>query len=233
MRVEELVSSYPNLYHMAYPDALQDIWLNGLLSTTAILDRCSVPNGPERAAIESDVRQESIVVEGPGGFTPRIRDNLPMSAPHLQITQHARTGGPVLGDGLTVADWCELLNKRVFFWLSWGRVSRLTSAKAYRDAEQLVFTLNTKSLVCAHQQAIELSPINSGATKPYPTPRDRSTFLPINEYNHDDWSRRRRGVEPIVELTVLGGVRDFSCHVLRAQILLDGEVQREVDLSSL
>jgi len=79
----------------------------------------------------------------------------------------------------------------VFFWLTEDRLETMLNARAYRDIEQDVLIVDSESLITAYEGEIRLSPINSGCTKPWPQPRDRSTFLAINKYSYDFWVKKR------------------------------------------
>jgi hypothetical protein len=134
-----------------------------------------------------------------------IRDQKPMSDAALT---------KCLLDGLTPAQWYEKLNKRTFFWLSKKSLCNLLGAKAYRNKPQIVLTLDTCSLVAAHRNRIELSPINSGSTY-NPVPRGLATFLPIEDYPFEYWRRKRRSLtKAIAELVVLDSVPDVALHVI-------------------
>lgn len=94
---------------------------------------------------------------------------------------------------------------------------RLLGADAYREDEHCVLTVDTRSLLCDHAKAVRLSPINSGCTKPFPWPRGAETFLSMDEYPFEEWHRKRRGNDPVVEVAVEGGVPDIAKYVLRAE----------------
>ncbi len=83
------------------------------------------------------------------------------------------------------------------------------NAKAYHDKRKTVITVDTVRLLKSYGARAELSPINSGATKPYPHRRGLQTFLPLHKYPFDEWNRKRKGIDPIVELAVKNGVPDI------------------------
>jgi hypothetical protein len=85
-----------------------------------------------------------------------------------------------------------------------------------------VLTLDTASLVAAHRERIELSPINSGSTIMNPQPRGHKTFLPIESYSFDYWRTRRPLVDAVVELIVLDGVPDVAKHVIAVHRVANG-----------
>lgn len=215
MTEEELLENYPRLYHMAEDASWESVARHGLLSTTALLDLYEL-GGEERRKLESERRPESVKISRDGLPVAVVRDQKPMTRSALE---------KCLTDGTTPEEWFETLNARVFFWLSRDRLQGLLGARAYRGKPQTVITLDTKSLVVAHRDAITLSPINSGATIYNPVPRGRSTFKPIADFPFDE--RRKKLKKPIkdavVELTVMGGVPDIEAHALAAHRVFKGE----------
>jgi hypothetical protein len=201
---ELLWTQFPYLWHMAEPGSWPSIRDNGLLSTTGLLDLYDVENA-SRAAILAKRRPECVTIARKGMPNAVIRDQKPMSDGALK---------KCLQDGLTPADWYRILNARTFFWLSGERLRGLLSAKAYRNRPQTVLTLETRSLVEAHGDSIELSPINSGSTIFNPAPRGKATFQPITDYDYDLWRKKRGPADAVVELIVLDGVPDIRDHVI-------------------
>lgn len=203
--LDELLRDCPVLYHMAERGSWPSIQRHGLLSTSALLDRFEVTGG-RREVIEAERRSEGVVLEHPHLGRATIRDQKPMDDAGL-----ARC----LQDGLTPKEWYRILNARVFMWLTRDRLHRLLTAKPYRSLEHDVLELDAASLVAAYRERITLSPINSGATKPFPAPRGRDTFLPIADYPYAEWRRRRKAGERVVELAVTGGMPDAERFVWR------------------
>jgi hypothetical protein len=195
---------YPYLWHMAEPGSWPSIRERGLLSTSALLDEYEV-DPATRAAIETLRRPNSVPIRRPGMPDAVIRDQKPMSDGALS---------KCLQDGLTPRDWYRILNERTFFWLSRPRLRRLLGARAYRGRPQTILTLETRGLVEAHGDRIELSPINSGSTIFNPVPRGLRTFLPIEEYDFEGWRKRRPVADAVVELVVRRGVPDVWDHVV-------------------
>lgn len=204
---EVLSELYPRLYHMAEEGSWDGIVRHGLLSTSALLDLFEV-TGEERRRIESERRSGSVVITHPVHGRAVIRDQKPMDDTGL-----ARA----LRDDLTPREWYEFLNRHVFFWTSEARLKRLLSAREYRNRRQLVLTIRTAELLALHHSAVLLSPMNSGATKPYPHPRGRDTFLPMSDYPLAEWKRKRPRGEFVVELLVATSVLDVVDFVERAE----------------
>jgi hypothetical protein len=188
---------------MAEPGSWPSIRDNGLFSTSALLDRYGVDGA--RDAILGERRPKGVTISRKGMPNAVIRDNIPMSDGALR---------KCLQDGLTPSDWYRMLNQRTFFWLSRDRLRGLLSAKAYRDKPQTVLTLETRTLVEAHLDQIELSPINSGSTIFNPAPRGKGTFKSVANYDCDFWRKKRNAANAVVELVVLDSVPDVSDHVI-------------------
>lgn len=217
MKEADLVNHFPRLWHMAEDGSFGSILKHGLLSTSALLDLYEI-KGDERAAIESTRRPESVAISKANLPSVIIRDQKPMTSSALS---------KCLADGLSPKEWFEILNSRTFFWLSRDRLRGLLGARAYRDRPQTVLTVDTASLLDAHRDKIELSPLNSGATIYNPQPRGRDTFLPIDAYPFDERRKTRPTDKSVVELVVRRGVPDISNHLVAAHRIYKGE-QKEL-----
>lgn len=124
---------------------------------------------------------------------------------------------------MTLEEWLDTLNSRVFFWLDETHLETLLGARAYRDDEHDVITVDSTLLLERHGPRVTLSPINSGATMYTPPPRGRHTFLPIASYPFDE-RRRARGLRnAVVELAVDGGVPDIRDVAVRVERRRAGE----------
>ncbi len=207
--LSELLTDCPTLYHMAERESWASIQAHGLLSTSALLDLFAV-SGEARHAIEAVRRPQTVRLTDPRLGTAVVRDQKPMDDRGLLRC---------LQDGLCPQDWYRMLNRKVFFWLTRDRLHRLLTARPYRDVAHDVLEIDACALVRAHAARIALSPINSGATKPFGAPRGRSTFLPIAEYPYSDWCHRRKRGERVVELAVEGGVQGIARFVRQVVIM--------------
>lgn len=212
--LDELIANCPSLYHMAERGSWTAIQKDGLLSTTALMDLYGVTD-PQRAQIEKMHRPKSIAITAPGLAGAVVRDQIPMSDDGLR---------KALPDRLEPSQWYELLNSKVFFWTSIGRLHRLTEAKSYRNQEHDVLEINTRTLVEAHRERIWLCPINSGCTKPFPHKRDESIFSRIVDYPYAHWKARRGPLERVVELAVDYSVIDIKNHVRSAVVKRGSEI---------
>jgi hypothetical protein len=194
---------------MAERGSWPSIRQHGLLSTSALLDRWEI-KGSQRDAIEAKRRPKNVIIDHPALGRAMVRDQKPMDDAGLCRC---------LQDGLTPTDWYRLLNARVFFWLTRARLNRLLTARPYREREHDVLEFDAAALVSAYRTGITLSPINSGATKPFPRNRGRDTFLSIPQYPYADWRARRAAGERVVEFCILGGVANVGGFVRRVTVM--------------
>ncbi|MES2178016.1 MAG: hypothetical protein V4550_09145 [Gemmatimonadota bacterium] len=208
MQIDDLIARYPRLYHMAEDGSWASIKRDGLLSTRALLDHYEVDE-KTKARLYSHHRPESVTLSHPAYGRAVVRDQKPMDDRGLERA---------LGGALTPRAWYELLNDRVFFWLTEERLTRLLGARAYRSRQHTVLTLDSAPLIRKYAARITLSPINSGCTKPMPQPRGLSTFRRVADYPFDAMLAKRgaRG-DPIVELAIDSGVGDIAQYVIRVE----------------
>ena len=216
--LEELVTHCPTLFHMAERGSWNSIRERGLLSTSALLDLYNV-TGTRRSAIESMRRPNSIVLEESGLPNAVIRDQIPMTDERLRRCLPAH---------ITPSEWYELLNCKVFFWLTRDRLHRLTGGRTYRDKLHDVIEVNTRALVEGYRSRIWLCPMNSGNTFPMPHPRDESTFLKIADYPYQHWRQKRSPGERVVELAVDHSVPNIFQYVTRVVVMRGTEVEQEL-----
>ena len=166
--LEHFVRRHPRLYHFAEPGAWAGIQRNGLLSTSALLDRYGI-RGAERSRLESSRRPETTTLRAPGLPDVRIRDQHAIVEVNLE---RALTGG------ITPQQWYEFLNRKVFFWANEDRLWRMS--KWYAEGEVLV--IGTEELIRAYRNGVRLSHINSGATRSPRHYRGYDTFCRIEDY---------------------------------------------------
>ena len=213
MTPEDLAARMPRLYHLTAPDAVAGIRERGLLSPRAICDRLGV-EGTERERLLRTRRPREVTLEGiVNGRRERytINDNIPLFPSRL-----AR----VLDDGLSPADWLDMLNARTFFWADERFARSLRGARTNVDRPRSLLVFDTLSLAKAHHERMSICPLNSGATLHSPPRRGSDTFAPLPDLDFDAWRRRRRdrglkkGLDGIKEVTVEGAVPDAGDHLI-------------------
>ena len=206
MDEEKLVEMHPQLYHMAELGSWPSIESHGLLSTSALLDLFEVDK-EERLSITRRRRPNKIPIRHSELGSATVRDNKPIID---SVLERCLTGIDKQG-------WYELLNAHVFFWLTRPRLESFLCARSYRHERHTVITVSTSRLLERQRDAVQLSPINSGATYPANTPsRGPETFATIQNYDLERYSGRSKN-ERIRELAVVHSVPDIS------QIVIDVE----------
>ena len=204
MSPEELSARHPKLFHVTLPAMTGSIRRHGLLSTSRLLDLFEM-QGAARERLERCRRPGPATLKHPDHGEVILNDQTPMSETAL---------AGCLDDGLSPADWFQMLNKRVFFWGDERRVARLVGARANRERAIEVMVIDTQPLARTYARHIELSPINSGATIRKPARRGLQTFTPLLALSYGSWVRRRGGQDKIVEITVLDGVPDIANYIV-------------------
>ena len=197
MTFDELIATYPRLYHLTDPANLDSLRRHGLLSTSALLDKWQVP-AADRPPLEAARREDAVTLSHPLHGTAKLRDNKPITPAGLAKCLV----------GIDAAAWFRLLNGRVFLWPTRRRVETLLSARYLRGSQQAILTLDTAKLVERHGGRIELAPYNTGATLHTPPKRGLFTFVPVADYPFDEWRGKRSASTAVTEVTVLGGVPD-------------------------
>ena len=215
--IANITALYPRLYHMAAEGSWPSIQRHGLLSTSALLDLYEVCD-PQRTTIEAAHRPAAVRIEHPAHGRATIRDQIPLSDRGLERA---------LQDGLTLTDWYRLLNERVFFWLTEDRLERMLRAAAYRNYEHDVLTLNSEPLIHDHAAEIELSPMNTGCTKPYPHPRGKDTFQPLDIYPLAARKKSHRA-DAVVELAAMRSVPNVADYVIEVRRRSHGKQGRVI-----
>jgi hypothetical protein len=192
---------------MAHVDAWEQIKRHGLLSTSSLLNLWEV-RGDERSAIESEVRKTSVVLVHPGHGKVEIRDQKPLCEKKLR---------KALID-CTAQEWCQLLNRKVFFWPTPERLVRHMSARENREKKHLVLTVDSYHLVVAYENAITLCPMNSGNTVPFAQKRGKNSLMKMSDYPFKE--RLVRGpYYTVVELAVEAGIPNILEFVVSADYM--------------
>lgn len=177
------MSTKPNfkfLYHLAEAENWNSIAINGLLSTTALIDQANMPE-QERNALLRNHRPKGIRL--PNGVF--IRDQAPMPPSAL---------AKALDDDLQPADWYAFLNSFVFFWPDLGRLDRQRRACGVRP--QIMLTFNAAALISDFGLDLFVSPINSGNARRKPALRGLNTILPYQQWRREGWLGRPRTHPP-------------------------------------
>jgi hypothetical protein len=86
-----------------------------------------------------------------------------------------------------VADWCRLLNARVFLWATEKRLDNHLRARGHRGQAREVITIDTALLLGRHAESVTLCAFNSGsALYPNAPRRGPDSFVPVSAYPSGD-----------------------------------------------
>lgn len=192
---------------MAEAGSWPSIRKNGLLSTTALLDRFGL-KGSARQDIEARRRPDSVVLHTQAMGSATIRDQLPMTDKGLERC---------LKNGLTPSAWYRVLNSKVFFWFTPDRLQRLLNAGTYRMNEHDVLEVDAAALLSVYEKSAWFCPMNSGCTKPFAHPRGKDTFRRRRKYPYAAWKAVRPRGERVVELAIDYAVPDIAEYVIRVR----------------
>jgi hypothetical protein len=198
---QELSKYNPCLYHMAHRDSWAGIQRQGLLCAGALTDLFKI-SSKDRDNVLKQQRKKSFPIENRQHGTAVIRDQKPLVRSRLEACL----------DGCTFEQWLEMLNSRVFFWLTRARLQTLMCAREYCVDRHVVIVLDTMSIATDFQERITLAGINTGNTRPFAHRRGLSTFSRLADYPFHERIKRR--LEPVVELAVETGVRDIMHYAI-------------------
>jgi hypothetical protein len=214
MTPDELVAAYPRLYHMAESGTWPSIKRHGLLSTAALLDALHV-EGAARRRIEAERRPESITLADTALGTVVIRDQKPLRLAALERCL----------DGISPQAWLELVNRRVYFWVTEARLTSLLNARPYRSRDHTVLVVDTRELIWRHLERVRLSPINTGSTIRKAARRGPRTFSSVADYPYRERLRARGRSDAVVELSVEYHVPDIAEMVLEVSERRGSEIK--------
>lgn len=190
MERDDFIERYPRLFHMAAEGAWPSIKERGLLATRTLVDLYAPAPGDVTEILEQ-VRRRTHVLTADGLPAATVRDQLP-----LKFLDRC------LLPGVSVQDFLDELNGRVFFHVAEDRLHRLLRARAYRKQTHDVLTLDTRIFLDLHP-IVDLAPYNTGnAHVPNMPARGPSTFVRLEEYPWEYWCKKRGEGNAVVELTV-------------------------------
>lgn len=197
---QQLIEHFPRLFHVTHAGAWSSILRHGLLSTSALLDLYGV-DAVARAAVEAEPRPAEVTLDDPVLGRAVVQDNRPL---RVHILQRCLDGTPV-------ADWCRMLNARVFFWATERRLENHLRARGHRDQPREVVVVDTARLLARDRDAVTLCAFNSGsALYPNAPRRGPGSFAAVQAYPFDELRRRRGLRDAVVEVCVDHALGDIA-----------------------
>ena len=222
MLTGDFVRLYPRLFHMAAHRSWPSIERYGLMSTKALLEKWEVPT-KLRSELSHSPRQASLSIDHAEYGRAVVRDQKPIDVRRLEF----------LLDDMTVPEWLDALDSRVFFFVQFERMLGLLSATSYRGRPHAIITIDTARFIEKYESRIELSKLNSGFAPAHATGRRGSaTFQPISCYPHSERLAARvpkdkKGWD-VAELCVRDGIPDIRDYVVRVDTMQDGVVVEQI-----
>jgi hypothetical protein len=198
-----------NIFHVADTRNWESIREHGLLCTDTIVRR-STPREADNAAVRA---YRPAGVSLPNGVF--IRDQKPMAPATL---------AQCLDAGVSPLEWCDLINRCVFFWADRTRMERHLTAQ--RGQSLIVLTFDTRKLLAAYSKAAFLTPFNVGNSRRRAAARGWRTLVPVDCWLSDGWASEaspgsppRRSSHKPAELAIKGDAPDALCFLTACNFL--------------
>ena len=218
VKADDLIDLCPRLYHVTAVNNWDPILKHGLLPVSALLKRFEVCDGQHNRR-ERQHRKDDETLEHPVHGRAIIRHQKPLKQSMLH---------KCLLDDLSPEDWYQILNQRVFFWPNCERVETFLKTREHQSKHHLLIVVRTDRLIVDYGDRIELSPINSGATRSIEHKRGRGTFAALGDYDFEGWRKKRRSrKKAVAEVTVRGAVERLTS-IATSAVCLDPRGTREV-----
>ena len=176
MNVTELAEHFPHLWHVTFAGGWEGIERRGLLRAADV--------DPEEADV---FRPEVKTVGAEDGSEVTLRD---------QVCSRADPTSSL--DGITPAEWWNLINSRVYFFQTEDGADKLRVAYLSQGHAQEVLKIRTQAALQPVADDVEVTTVNAGVFPRTKGPsRGPSTFMPLADFPVAD-------VKKIREVTVAG-----------------------------
>jgi hypothetical protein len=197
------------LFHSTLACNAQMIQVEGLHCASTLINAAERRDSSYQAPLS--YRDRTLIL--PNGAA--LRDQRPMAPEYL-----ARCLDPPL----SVSDWYRLVNARIFFWLDATRLQGYLKASAVSD--QVVYSVDTQSLVLQYADCVEVTPFNVGYAMRRGASRGVRTFVSLSDWSRSAWAvetapgRKTRAASAApVELAVRGSIPNFHQYVTAQRIV--------------
>ncbi len=160
MTREKFIEKRPYMYHLTSMENFENIKNERKLFSATHLINLSDKTSEKKTELISSKRNCAITISA-NGTNVNIRDQQPISIKAL---------GKCLTDNMTVEEYIQLLNSRVFFWPTKDRLGR--HYKRYREEDIVILRVSTQDLFdhnCIFLRFRTLNPAESGQLFPFKT----------------------------------------------------------------
>lgn len=154
MHPDEFLDRCKSLWHVAPPGAWDSIRVSGLRTAEQLIVSADLDDA-QRAELLASPRREPVALRVDGADVV-LRDQGPL----LQRNDL----NAILGDGLEIADWIRLLNRRVYLFTNQTAMNRMLAKYVVRDGAQDVVVASPLRLLQAVGPRIEFTDQNTGGS---------------------------------------------------------------------
>ncbi len=168
MNFDDLVSRYPRLWHATFEGGWEGIRSSGLLSAADLLE--SVGRGDEAQAMRPEV----------------VRFDAPVGPVVLRNQTLSRKDPEPYLDGVTVAEWWQLVNGRSYLFVDQDDLQKMLDSYLAQGLAQEVIAFNTRRLLTDVADQVEVSLVSAGTFPRTAGPsRGPATFPRIDAFTGD------------------------------------------------
>jgi len=189
---DEFLQRCPTLWHVGPVGSWEGIKKRGFRTAEQLIGMADL-EASNRTELLTEPRADTVTLSVEGD-TVTLRDQ--------QSLLKRKDPGSPMGDGISVADWVQILNRRVYLFTDEVAMRKFLAKSVERDGAQEVITFSPRRLVEACRPQIELSVRNSGSVARTAGPQtQRNTFVSIALFP---------GSKRPSEITVVDGIDDLS-----------------------
>jgi len=206
VRPDEFLDRCKSLWHVAPRGAWDSIKVSGLRTAEQLIVSADLDDA-KRAELLASPRREPVALRVDGADVV-LRDQGPLLKRNDLNT--------ILGDGLEIADWIRLLNRRVYLFTTPAAMNRMLAKYVVRDGAQDVVVASPLRLLQAVRPRIELTDQNTGAIARRTGPQKHlDTFQRLSRFPN----------KTPAEVTVVDGISDLGVIVRAERRYADGRRQ--------
>ena len=173
MTPEQFLHRCPTIWHVGPAGAWDGIRRLGFRTADQLIAAADIEDSL-RSQLRVEPRRTSIEMRVEGR-TVTLRDQAPLFK--------RKDFASLMGDGMTVGDWIEILNRRVYLFSDRAAMEKILTKYVNLEGAQDVITFSPRTLleVCRHR--IELSAQKTGAiARVAGIQKRRDTFLSVGQF---------------------------------------------------
>lgn len=192
MNSDQFLHRCPTLWHVGPAGSWEGIRRLGFRTAEQLINGAEHLDDDERRWLLTQPRRTAVRLTVDGSVVA-LRDQEPLL--------RRKDPESLMGDGLSVSDWINILNKRVYLFTDRTAMDKVLSKYIELEGAQEVITFSPRKLLDRCRPRIELSAQNAGAiARTSGAQKHLDTFLPVGQFP----DRRP------AEVTVLDGIDDLS-----------------------